>query len=143
MVDIILNEKPLDYIEDLVNPYVKVERERLAVEAGFIPNRFFKRGDEGTLTPVGDMVIIKIAKTQDLMTAGGLVVPTSIAKNYRMVKGTILSVGPGVRHISPGMIVEFDQHATFNYEDEGCDTPDEIVATRQENIIFFIRKGKE
>lgn len=133
----------INYLEDLVNPYVKIERDRIAVETGFVPNRFFKRGEEGTLTPVADMVIIKIGKTQDLMTTSGLIVPICVSKNYRLLKGVVQSVGPAVRHISPGMIVEFDQHATYNHGDQGCDTPDEIVATKQENIIFYHGKAKQ
>lgn len=139
----ISSELDIDFIGDLVNPYMVAERERLCVEAGFVPNRFFKRGDEGTLTPVADIVLIRIARRQNMEMSSGLIVPLNVSKNYRLLKGTVVAVGPAVEHIWPGMLVEFDQQATFNYGDEGCDTPDELTAIRQENIIFCIDKGRK
>lgn len=125
-----------------VDPYMRIEKERLCVEAGFIPNRFFTKEISTGLSPVGDMVLIKIAQIQNLETASGLIVPMNIAKNARLLKGEVVAVGPGAAHIRPGMIVEFDQHATFNYGDAGCDTPDELVAIRAENVIFCLSLPK-
>ena len=134
-LDKFVEKETVDFMA-VIDPYVRIEAQRLCSEAGFVPNRFFSPEISTGLKPVGNMVILKIAKTQDICTAGGLIVPMNIAKNYRMVRGEIIAVGPAAYHLRPGMIVEFDQHATFNYGDAGCDTPDEIVATRSDNIIL-------
>ena len=127
----------ISYLDDLVNPYMQAEKDKMACEGGYTPNRFFSK-DESGLQAVGDMVLIRISKQQDITLACGLIVPLNLSKNHRLITGEIISIGPAIgAGLEKGMIVEFDQHATFNYGDAGCDTADEIVAIRSDNIILF------
>lgn len=47
------------------------------------------------IIPLDDYVVVEVLKTQERVTAGGIVIPMTAGKHRDLLKGKVVAVGPG------------------------------------------------
>lgn len=90
---------------------------------------------EKNFRPLGDRVLVKPDPVEE-QTKSGLIIPETVKNKQKPIKGTVISIGPGVKSVDSKSKVLYAEHSgtKIKLQDE------EFLVMRESELFGIIEK---
>lgn len=100
--------------------------------------------------PIGDRILVRLFETEEMTTAGGIVLPETVGQREKPKKGLVLAVGNGIKRtrdgveereemdVATGDIVVFSQYGGVDLDLSSSGDRKPYLILRQSDVLGIL-----